>query len=196
MPNADIRGEILGMEEQLTALFLQYILVNRDTLFNTLGGTGISSSRAPWWIVFFAPPAAEFLCDIAAGAVGNAEPSCKTMKVIATSCIQVLSFVLVSFFGHKVCTTNFISSPRATRLLTEVLVRRETGGIEMMDNFIVEVPDMEERDSIDGVEDDEKPQLSALADSAGSQKKRMFFRRIVQKLVSPGNRSSTFLSFV
>lgn len=47
------------------------------------------------------------------------------------------------------------------------------------------------------VKDDVKPiQPSDLANSAGSQKKRVFFRRFVQKLVSSGNRSSTVLSFV
>ncbi len=67
----------------------------------------------------------------------------------------------------------------------------------------VEVPDMEEGEGIGEVDvalvvkDDVKPiQPSDLANSAGSQKKRVFFRRFVQKLVSSGNRSSTVLSFV
>ncbi len=47
------------------------------------------------------------------------------------------------------------------------------------------------------VKADEKPtQPADLADSAGSQKKQVVFRRLVQKLVSSGNRSLTVLSFV
>ncbi|KAK0215597.1 kinase-like domain-containing protein [Armillaria fumosa] len=67
----------------------------------------------------------------------------------------------------------------------------------------VEVPDMEEGVGIGEVdvavvvEADEKPiQPADLANNAGSQKKRVFFRRFVQKLVSSGNRSSTVLSFI
>ncbi|KAK0204232.1 serine/threonine protein kinase, negative regulator of sexual conjugation and meiosis [Desarmillaria ectypa] len=70
-------------------------------------------------------------------------------------------------------------------------------------NVDVEVPDMEEGEGIDEVDvalvvkGDEKPiQQADLADSTGSQKKRVFFRRFVQKLVPSGNRSSTVLSFV
>ncbi|KAK0449663.1 serine/threonine protein kinase, negative regulator of sexual conjugation and meiosis [Desarmillaria tabescens] len=67
----------------------------------------------------------------------------------------------------------------------------------------VEVPDMEEGEGIGEVDvasvvkDDEKPiQPADLVDSASSQKKRVFFRRFVQKLVPSGNRSSSILSFV
>ncbi len=67
----------------------------------------------------------------------------------------------------------------------------------------VKVPDMEEGEGIGEVDialvvkADEKPiQPADLADSAGSQKKQVFFRRFVQKLVLPENRPSTVLSLV
>ncbi len=67
----------------------------------------------------------------------------------------------------------------------------------------VEVPDMEEGEGIGEVDvavvvkADEMPiQPADLVDSAGSQKKRVFFRRFVQRLVLPGSRSSTVLFFV
>ncbi len=67
----------------------------------------------------------------------------------------------------------------------------------------VEVPVMEEGEGIGEVDvalvvkADEMPiQPADLVNSADSQKKRVFFRRFVQKLVLPRNRSSTVLFFV
>ncbi len=63
----------------------------------------------------------------------------------------------------------------------------------------VEVPDIEgegigEVDVALVVKADKKPiQPAGLANSAGLQEKRVFFRRIVHKLVPPGNRPSTVL---
>ncbi|KAK0447307.1 hypothetical protein EV421DRAFT_1733852 [Armillaria borealis] len=65
----------------------------------------------------------------------------------------------------------------------------------------VEVPDMEgegigEVDVALVVKNYEKPQPADLANSTGLQEKWVFFRRFVQKLVSPGNRSSAVLFIV